>query len=60
MVHSVVKETSGLFTIKSTLFMQPTKADKDSQFHCIVEYYSPGNQIQEKKSDTTRINLNCK
>ncbi|XP_072250017.1 basal cell adhesion molecule isoform X1 [Leuresthes tenuis] len=58
MVHSVVKETSGLFTIKSTLFMQPTKADKDSQFHCIVEYYSPGNQIQEKKSDTTKINLN--
>lgn len=59
MVPSQVKEASGLFTIKSTLYMQPTKADKDSVFHCVVEYMMPGEQIKQKKSDTIKINLNC-
>lgn len=58
MVSSVVKEASGLFTIRSTLNMRPTKADKDSMFHCIVEYSMPGEQIQQKKSDSIKINLN--
>uniref|UniRef100_H3C379 Basal cell adhesion molecule (Lutheran blood group) n=1 Tax=Tetraodon nigroviridis TaxID=99883 RepID=H3C379_TETNG len=54
----VVKEASGLLTIKSTLYMQPTKADKDSVFRCTVEYSMPGDQIKQKKSDTININLN--
>ncbi|KAG7216899.1 hypothetical protein INR49_001553, partial [Caranx melampygus] len=58
MIPSVVKEASGLFTIKSTLYMQPTKADKDSVFQCTVEYSMPGDQIKQKKSDTITINLN--
>ncbi|CAJ1062673.1 basal cell adhesion molecule isoform X1 [Xyrichtys novacula] len=58
MIPSVVKEASGLFTIKSTLYMQPTKEDKDSVFHCTVEYTMPGNQIKQKKSNTITINLN--
>ncbi|XP_029957908.1 basal cell adhesion molecule isoform X2 [Salarias fasciatus] len=57
MVPSVVKEASGLFTIKSTLYAQPTKADKDSVFQCTVEYSMPGDQIKQKKSDTITINL---
>ncbi|XP_047454238.1 basal cell adhesion molecule isoform X2 [Mugil cephalus] len=57
-VPSVVKEASGLFTVKSTLYMQPTKADKDSVFQCTVEYSMPGGQIRETKSDTMTINLN--
>lgn len=59
MIPSVVKEASGLFTIKSALYMQPTKADKDSVFQCTVEYSMPGDQIKQKKSDTITINLNC-
>lgn len=59
MVPAQVKEASGLFTIMSTLYMQPTKADKDSVFHCVVEYMMPGEQIKQKKSDTIKINLNC-
>ena len=59
MVPSVVKEASGLFTLKSTLFMQPTKADKDSVFQCTVEFSMPGDQIKQKKSDTMNITLNC-
>ncbi|KAM9851990.1 basal cell adhesion molecule [Aulostomus maculatus] len=58
MIPSVVKEASGLFTIKSILYMQPTKADKDSVFQCTVEYSMPGDQIKEKKSNTITINLN--
>ncbi|XP_053183252.1 basal cell adhesion molecule [Scomber japonicus] len=58
MIPSVVKEASGLFTIKSTLYMQPTKADKDSLFQCTVEYSMPGDQIKQKKSNSININLN--
>ncbi|GAA6220358.1 basal cell adhesion molecule-like isoform X2 [Lates japonicus] len=58
MIPSVVKEASGLFTIQSKLYMQPTKADKDSVFQCTVEYSMPGDQIKQKKSDTITINLN--
>ncbi|XP_054478150.1 basal cell adhesion molecule isoform X2 [Anoplopoma fimbria] len=58
MVSSVVKEASGLYTVKNILYMQPKKADKDSVFQCIVEYSMPGDQIKQKKSDTITINLN--
>ncbi|XP_070768032.1 basal cell adhesion molecule [Enoplosus armatus] len=58
MIPSVVKEASGLYTIKSTLNMQPTKADKDSVFQCTVEYSMPADQIKQKKSNTITINLN--
>ncbi|KAM7383190.1 hypothetical protein PAMP_002862 [Pampus punctatissimus] len=58
MVSSVVKEASGLYTIKSSLNMQPTKADKDSVFQCTVEYSMPGDQIKQKKSDSITININ--
>ncbi|KAM9353761.1 basal cell adhesion molecule isoform 2-T2 [Symphorus nematophorus] len=58
MIPSVVKEASGLFTLESTLYMQPTKADKDSVFQCLVEYSMPGGQIEKKKSETITINLN--
>ncbi|XP_076008756.1 basal cell adhesion molecule isoform X2 [Genypterus blacodes] len=58
MIPSVVKEASGLFTYAITLYMQPTKADKDSVFHCTVEYSMPGDQIKKKKSDNIAINLN--
>ncbi|TMS10695.1 Cell surface glycoprotein MUC18 [Larimichthys crocea] len=58
MIPSVVKEASGLYTIKSTLYMQPTKADKDAVFKCTVEYSMPGDQIKQNKSNTITINLN--
>uniref|UniRef100_A0AAQ4Q8X3 Basal cell adhesion molecule (Lutheran blood group) n=1 Tax=Gasterosteus aculeatus aculeatus TaxID=481459 RepID=A0AAQ4Q8X3_GASAC len=58
MISSVVKEASGLYTVRNTLYMQPKKADKDSVFQCTVEYSMPGEQIRQKKSDTITINLN--
>lgn len=59
MIPSVVKEASGLYTIKSSLFMQPTKADKDSKFQCIVEYEMPKREIKQKMSDIINITLYC-
>ncbi|KAI4811161.1 hypothetical protein KUCAC02_014079 [Chaenocephalus aceratus] len=58
MVPSVVKEASGLKSARSDLYMQPTKADKDSVFHCVVEYSMPGDEIMQKMSNTITINLN--
>ncbi|XP_072316033.1 basal cell adhesion molecule isoform X2 [Eucyclogobius newberryi] len=58
MVPSVVKEASGLFTLQGKLYMNPTKADKDSEFYCMVEYKMPGGQVKQKKSDSIKINLN--
>uniref|UniRef100_A0A8C6WN99 Basal cell adhesion molecule (Lutheran blood group) n=1 Tax=Neogobius melanostomus TaxID=47308 RepID=A0A8C6WN99_9GOBI len=58
MVPSMVKEASGLFTVESKLYMNPTKADKDSKFYCMVEYKMLGGQVQQKKSDSIAINLN--
>ncbi|KAM4736246.1 basal cell adhesion molecule isoform 2-T2 [Anableps anableps] len=59
MVLSTVKEASGLHTIKNVLHMQPTKADKDSTFHCTVEYSLAGEQNKnlQMKSDPMKIEL---
>ncbi|KAF3692153.1 Basal cell adhesion molecule B-CAM cell surface glycoprotein Lutheran antigen Precursor [Channa argus] len=57
-IPSLVREASGLLTFKSTLYMHPTKADKDSVFYCTVEYSMPEGQIKQKKSDPMTINLN--
>ncbi|XP_035991182.1 basal cell adhesion molecule isoform X1 [Fundulus heteroclitus] len=59
MVPSTVKEASGLFTIKSVLYMKPTKADKDSLFHCTVEYSLAGEQNKniQMKSEPMKIEL---
>ncbi|CAL1610353.1 unnamed protein product [Knipowitschia caucasica] len=58
MVPSVVKEASGLVSITSTLYSNPTKADKDAVFYCVVEYKMPGGQVKQMKSDPMTINLN--
>uniref|UniRef100_A0A8C4ZM46 Basal cell adhesion molecule (Lutheran blood group) n=1 Tax=Gadus morhua TaxID=8049 RepID=A0A8C4ZM46_GADMO len=58
MVPSVVKEASDLFTLTSTLYMQPTKEDKDAVFQCTVEFTMPEQKIQKKTSDPITINLN--
>lgn len=59
MVLSTVKEASGLYTVKSILNMVPTKADKDSVFHCTVEYSLAGEQNKNKqmKSEPMKIEL---
>ncbi|XP_069732385.1 cell surface glycoprotein MUC18 isoform X2 [Phaenicophaeus curvirostris] len=36
------RESSGLFTVSSTLFAHVTREDRDSRFHCTVHYWLQG------------------
>ncbi|RVE62962.1 hypothetical protein OJAV_G00162140 [Oryzias javanicus] len=58
MVAVVVKESSNLYTVKSTLYMAPKKEDKNSVFSCKVEYSTLHNTKEMKTSNTITINLN--
>ncbi|XP_077067662.1 basal cell adhesion molecule isoform X2 [Siphateles boraxobius] len=57
MIPSLVKEASGLYTITSTLYMQPVKADAKSVFHCTVEYLMPENKTLHENSDKFNLSL---
>ncbi|XP_051573815.1 basal cell adhesion molecule-like isoform X1 [Myxocyprinus asiaticus] len=57
MILGVVKEASGLYTVTSSLFMQPVKADAESEFHCTVEYSMPNNLIKQDSSDKFKLSL---
>ncbi|KAG1947584.1 basal cell adhesion molecule isoform X2 [Pimephales promelas] len=57
MIPSLVTEASGLFTITSTLYMQPVKTDAKSVFHCTVEYFMPENKTLHQNSDKFNLSL---
>lgn len=57
MVPSVVKESSGLFTINNLLYLKVQKADKDSKFHCVVEYMMPNSAPLQKSSKAFSLNM---
>lgn len=59
MVNSMVEEASGLLTVSSTLYLQLTKADKDSRFHCSVEYNMPDGRVETKDSEPFTLTLHC-
>ncbi|KAI1886306.1 hypothetical protein AGOR_G00212640 [Albula goreensis] len=57
MVSSRVKEASGLLTVTSTLYLRPKKEDRDSKFHCAVEYNMTNNVVQTKDSEAFSLTL---
>ncbi|GAA6084456.1 basal cell adhesion molecule isoform X1, partial [Tachysurus ichikawai] len=57
MVPGVVKESSGLYTVTSTLYLQPEKKDTKSVFHCTVEYRMPNGEIKKENSDHFNLTL---
>lgn len=59
MVPSVVKESSGLLTVTSTLYLKPTKMDAKSVFHCTVEYSMPNGDIKQANSEPFNLTLLC-
>lgn len=59
MVPGVVKESSGLYTVTSTLYLQPEKKDTKSVFHCTVEYRMPNGEIKKENSDHFNLTLLC-
>ncbi|XP_060726814.1 basal cell adhesion molecule [Tachysurus vachellii] len=57
MVPGVVKESSDLYTVMSTLYLQPEKKDAKSVFHCTVEYRMPNNEIKKENSEHFNLTL---
>ncbi|XP_043936985.1 cell surface glycoprotein MUC18 isoform X2 [Protopterus annectens] len=51
---SVVKESSGLYTVSSTLYHRVTKEDRIEKFYCEVSYRMPG---ADKMMESERVNL---
>ncbi|NWR80370.1 MUC18 protein, partial [Centropus unirufus] len=48
------RESSGLFTVSSTLFAHVTREDRSSLFHCSVHYWRRG---QSLTMDSQRVNV---
>ncbi|KAL4657705.1 basal cell adhesion molecule [Arapaima gigas] len=57
MAHSQVKEASGLYTVTSTLYLQPTKEDRNAEFKCTVEYQMPNDKIMKLDSESFTLKL---
>ncbi|XP_069497099.1 basal cell adhesion molecule isoform X2 [Ambystoma mexicanum] len=57
MVARTVKEASGLHSVSSTLYMKPTKEDKDSHFYCTVQYLMPKGKTESLMSEKFNLTL---
>ncbi|KAJ8388874.1 hypothetical protein AAFF_G00126300 [Aldrovandia affinis] len=57
MVNSRVKEASGLWTVTSTLYLHPQKDDRDSVFHCAVEYNMTNGAVETMNSEGFSLTL---
>ncbi|XP_051901540.1 basal cell adhesion molecule-like isoform X2 [Pristis pectinata] len=55
MTPRVVKETSGLYTVSSQLYLKLEKKDKDSEFWCQVRYRGVGGE--ERRLDSERFTI---
>uniref|UniRef100_A0A3B4ZHF6 Melanoma cell adhesion molecule n=1 Tax=Stegastes partitus TaxID=144197 RepID=A0A3B4ZHF6_9TELE len=51
---SITTESSGLYSVKSTLWMKVVKEDKDANFYCEATYFVPGGMSM---TETSRINI---
>ncbi|XP_038239250.1 basal cell adhesion molecule isoform X2 [Dermochelys coriacea] len=56
-VSRSVKEASGLQSVSSTLYLRPSKADKDAQFQCLVQYPLPRGQVGNTTSERFSLML---
>ncbi|KAF7242432.1 Basal cell adhesion molecule, partial [Varanus komodoensis] len=56
-VSRTVKEASGLFSISSTLYLRVNKADKDSKFHCKVNYSMPLGKVKSAATEAFKLRV---
>ncbi|XP_030361158.1 cell surface glycoprotein MUC18 isoform X2 [Strigops habroptila] len=54
MPFTLTRESSGLYTVSSTLFAHVTREDRNSLFHCSVHYWLRG---QRRTADSRRVNI---
>uniref|UniRef100_A0A8C5WJS5 Ig-like domain-containing protein n=1 Tax=Leptobrachium leishanense TaxID=445787 RepID=A0A8C5WJS5_9ANUR len=52
-----ITESSGLFTVSSTLFLRPTKEDKNAAFSCKVLYQMPSGSESRMESQAFNLSL---
>ncbi|KAM7030391.1 cell surface glycoprotein MUC18 isoform 2-T2 [Acridotheres tristis] len=53
---TVTRESSGLYTVSSTLYAPVTRDDRLSQYHCTVHYWLQG-QIRSLESQKVKVNI---
>ncbi|NXL85132.1 MUC18 protein, partial [Alectura lathami] len=51
---TLTRKSSGLYTVRSTLFGTVTREDRDSLFHCTVHYWLLG---QRRTAESRRVNV---
>ncbi|XP_067317704.1 basal cell adhesion molecule-like [Anolis sagrei] len=56
-VSRTVKETSGLFSVSSTLYMHLKKEDKESAFRCKVNYSMPQGKSGSAETEPFQVTL---
>ncbi|XP_030067052.1 basal cell adhesion molecule isoform X2 [Microcaecilia unicolor] len=57
LVSRTVKEASGLHSVSSTLYLRPTKQDKDSKFYCRLQYLMPQGKTESVDSEKFSLKL---
>ncbi|XP_067874570.1 basal cell adhesion molecule-like isoform X2 [Heterodontus francisci] len=57
MIPRVVKEASGLYTVTNKLYTKLSKADKDSEYHCLVRYQMLNGKQSTLVSEKFQISL---
>uniref|UniRef100_A0A8C9DV20 Basal cell adhesion molecule n=1 Tax=Prolemur simus TaxID=1328070 RepID=A0A8C9DV20_PROSS len=57
MTSRTVRETSGLLSLSSTLYLRLHKADRDASFHCAAHYRLPSGQHGRLESPPFRLTL---
>ncbi|KAI1230748.1 hypothetical protein IHE44_0008627 [Lamprotornis superbus] len=53
---TVTRESSGLYTVSSTLYAPVTREDRLSRYHCTVHYWLQG-QIHSLESQMVKVNI---
>ncbi|XP_066539590.1 basal cell adhesion molecule isoform X2 [Hoplias malabaricus] len=56
-VPRVVRESTGLSTVTSTLYMRLKREDAKSMFHCTVEYAMPDKKNEQEDSESFKLSL---
>lgn len=51
---TLTRESSGLYTVSSTLFTHVTREDRNSLYHCTVHYWLQG---QQRAMESRRVNV---
>lgn len=54
----VTRESSGFYSVQSTLVYKVLKEDKDAQFSCEVSFFVPG-AIRTIESSSINVTVHC-